>query len=100
METGDDANVSDELEAWVRSDAEKTIGGLLDVFEQRAFAIVFVMLLGVPALPIPTGGATHVFEVVAVLLALQLVAGRDEIWLPRKWRARPLVGDKSRKFIA
>ena len=41
-----------------------------------------MLLLGVPALPIPTGGATHVFEVIAVLLALQLIAGRDEIWLP------------------
>ncbi len=58
-----------------------------------------MLLLGLPALPIPTGGATHVFEVIAVLLALQLIAGRDEIWLPERWRARPLVGDKSQKFV-
>ncbi len=53
-----------------------------------------------PALPIPTGGATHVFEIIAVVLALQLIAGRDEIWLPQKWRQRPLVGDKSQRFIS
>ena len=58
-----------------------------------------MILLGVPALPIPTGGATHVFEVIAVVLALQLIAGRDEIWLPAKWRAKELAGDKQRKFL-
>jgi len=82
--------VSDELEAWTKGDHEKTLGGLLDVFEQRGFALVFVMLLGVTALPLPTGGATHVFEVIAVILALQLVLGREEIWLPRRFRAREL----------
>ena len=55
--------VSDELEAWLDGDAEKTIGGLVDVFDKRAFALIFVILMGVPALPLPTGGATHVFEV-------------------------------------
>jgi hypothetical protein len=47
--------------------------------------------MGVPALPLPTGGATHVFEAVVVLLALELVAGRDEIWLPRRSRERRLA---------
>ena len=44
--------------------------------------------MGVPALPLPTGGATHVFEVITVLLALQLIVGREEIWLPRRLRER------------
>lgn len=58
-----------------------------------------MLLLGVPALPIPTGGATHVFEVIAVVLALQLIAGREQIWLPQKWRAKELAGDRQRKFL-
>jgi len=53
----------------------------------------------VPALPVPTGGATHVFEVIAVLLALQLIAGRDRIWLPERWRKRELAGDKQERFL-
>ena len=52
-----------------------------------------------PALPLPTGGATHVFEVIAVLLALQLVVGRDEIWLPERWRKRELAGEKQERFL-
>jgi hypothetical protein len=82
--------LSDELEGWLRGDGEKTLGGLNDVFHKRAFAMVFVLLMGVPALPLPTGGATHVFEVIVVLLALELVAGRTEIWLPRRWQARQI----------
>jgi hypothetical protein len=79
--------VSEELEAWLTGEGDKTVGGLAEVFGKRAFALVFVLLLGPTSLPIPTGGATHVFEIIAVLGALELIAGREEIWLPRRWRA-------------
>jgi hypothetical protein len=92
--------VSDDLERWLKGDAEKTLGGLIELFGQRSFAILFVLLLGVPALPLPTGGATHVFEIIAVLLAVQLVAGRDKIWLPARWRGLELAGDKRQRFIS
>lgn len=92
--------VSDRLERWSASEGDKTVGGLIDVFEEKSFAVLFLVLLGVPALPLPTGGATHAFEVIAVLLAAQLVAGRDEIWLPEKLRARELAGPRQEKFIA
>jgi len=91
--------VSDAIEGWLGSDADKTLGGLIEVFEEKSFAVLFVFLLGVPALPLPTGGATHVFEVIAVLLALQLIAGRDEIWLPDRWRRLGLAGAKQQKLI-
>src|SRR5213082_2137817 len=92
--------VSDELERWLNSDGEKTLGSLIELFGEKSFAILFVLLLGVPALPLPTGGATHVFEIIAVLLALELVAGRDQIWLPRRWRKLELAGDKQQRFIS
>jgi hypothetical protein len=60
---------------------------------------VFILLLGVPALPLPTGGATHVFEVIAVLVALQLIAGRDQIWLPERWQGIQLVGPNRERFL-
>jgi hypothetical protein len=94
------ARLSDQLERWLKSDGEKTLGTLVSTFEDKSFAILFVLLLGVPALPLPTGGATHVFEIIAVLLALQLIAGRHEVWLPRRWRTHELVGDKQQRFIA
>ena len=94
------SKVSDELERWLASDSEKTLGSLIELFEQKSFAILFVILLGVPALPLPTGGATHVFEIIAMLLALELIAGREQIWLPQRWRRLELAGEKQQRFIA
>ena len=92
--------VSDQLERWLRSDGDKTLSSLIELFEEKSFAILFVVLLGVPALPLPTGGATHVFEIIAVLLAAQLIAGRNHIWLPRRWRQLELAGDRQQRFLA
>jgi hypothetical protein len=80
-------------------DGGATVGSLIERFGEKSFALVFVLLLGVPALPVPTGGITHVFEIVAMLLALRLVAGRDEIWLPRRWRRLDLPGPRQRRFL-
>ena len=91
--------VSEELERWLAGDGDKTLGGLIELFEEKAFALLFVLLLGVPALPLPTGGATHVFEAIAVLLALQLIVGRDKIWLPQRWRRLELAGKKQQRFL-
>lgn len=92
--------VSDALQGWLEGDTDKTLGSLVDVFGEKSFAVLFVLLLGVPALPLPTGGATHVFEIIAALLALQLIVGRDQIWLPQKWCKLELAGPKQQRFIA
>ncbi|MEA2267073.1 MAG: hypothetical protein QOE27_2656 [Solirubrobacteraceae bacterium] len=91
--------VSDELEGWLRGDQPKTLGGLIDVFGERSFAIAFVLLMALPALPLPTGGATHVLEIVTVLLALELIVGRREIWLPDRFKRIELAGGSREKFI-
>jgi hypothetical protein len=91
--------LSEELERWLGGGGNKTLGGLAEVFGEKSFAVVFVLLLCVPALPLPTGGATHVFEVIAVLLALQLMVGRSHIWLPRRWRALELSGPRRDRFV-
>jgi hypothetical protein len=91
--------VSDELERWLQGDSRKTIGGLIELFEEKSFALLFVLLLGVPALPLPTGGVTHVFEILAVLLAAQLVVGRHEIWVPKRWCELEIGGPKQQKFL-
>jgi hypothetical protein len=92
--------VSDQIERWLASDRDKTLGGLIDMFQEKSFALIFILLLGVPALPLPTGGTTHVFELIAILVALQLVAGRDKIWLPQRWRKVELrTGGRRTRFI-
>jgi hypothetical protein len=92
--------VSEQIERWLASDGDKTVGGLIEVFQEKSFALVFILLLGVSALPLPTGGATHVFEIIAMLVALQLVAGREKIWLPERWRKVELgTGGGRTRFI-
>jgi hypothetical protein len=91
--------LSDQLEGWLRSEQPRTIGSLIDVFEEKSFAVLFVLLLAVPALPLPTGGVTHVFEVIAMLLALELIVGRRKVWLPERWRARE-IGMPTRERFA
>jgi hypothetical protein len=91
--------VSEELERWLAGEGKRTLGSLVELFKEKSFALLFVLLLGVPALPLPTGGATHVFEVIAVLLALELILGREQVWLPRRWRNLELAGPKQQRFI-
>ena len=95
----DDGTASDELERWLESEGDKTLGSIIELFEEKSFALLFILLLGVSALPLPTGGATHVFEIVAMLLAVQLIAGRDMIWLPDRWRRLRLAGPTQQRFI-
>jgi hypothetical protein len=92
-------NVSHDLQRWLGGEGDDTLGGLIEVFGSKSFALVFVLLLGVPALPLPTGGVTHVFELISILLALQLILGRDEIWLPDRWRRLELGGKTQQRFV-
>jgi len=81
---------SDQLETWLKSKQPKTIAGLITLSGEKSFALIFLVLMAIPALPIPTGGITHVFEVIVMLLSLELIIGRRTIWLPKKWLHRPL----------
>lgn len=93
---------SAELERWVRSDGPKTFGAMNDVFGEKGFAVMVLMLMSIPAVPLPTGGVTHVFEAIAVLVGLQMVLGRTTLWLPRRLRNRelgPVIAGKALPFI-
>jgi len=85
-----DTTFSEQLEAWLRSEKPKTLGALRDAFGEKSFATTILFLMFVPALPLPTGGITHVFEAITVVLAAELVVGRRTIWLPQRWQQREL----------
>src|SRR5579884_4067900 len=90
--------VSAQLEEWLQSDRKKTLGDLVDTFGPRSFGILFVVLMALPALPLPTGAVSHVLEVVTMLLALELVVGRTEVWIPARFAHRELKGLTGPKF--
>lgn len=91
--------LSQELEDWLHSKTKKTFNSFEHVFAERSFAIFIMLLLSIPALPIPTGGITHVFEIVAMLLAVEMIIGRSSIWLPRRWLKRELGANMREKTI-
>jgi hypothetical protein len=100
-----DANrpFSDDLEAWLESPGKKSIADLTEVFEEKSFAIAVLLLMITAALPLPTGGITHVFEVMTMLLALEMIVGRRTIWLPKRLLRRelgPATTEKAIPFIA
>lgn len=82
---------SNRFEKWLASDQPKTVANLSEVFEAKSFATVILLLMFIPALPIPTGGITHVFEIIVMLLALEMMAGFKAIWLPEKLNNRELT---------
>ena len=90
---------STQLETWLRRDGDKTLGALADEFGERGFAVLIVMLMFLPALPIPTGGVTHVFELVTLLIAGEMVLGRRTLWLPDRFKNRPLGAATTGKAI-
>jgi hypothetical protein len=92
--------VSDQLEHWFQGDRPRTLGSLIDYFEEKSFAVAFIVLMAVPALPLPTGGVTHVLEVVTMLLALELIVGRRTIWLPERWKRLELAGPSRGRFAS
>jgi hypothetical protein len=85
-----DQEFSEELDAWLRGDTPKTLGDLDHAFGEKSFAVTILLLMFLPALPLPTGGITHVFEVITIFVALQMVLGRRTFWLPKRWKQREL----------
>jgi len=81
---------SQRLTDWLQSDEPKTLGVMSEVFGEKSFAVTIMLLMFLPALPLPTGGLTHVFEAIVVLLGLQMVVGLKTIWLPQRLKDRPL----------
>jgi hypothetical protein len=92
------ARLSERLDGWLDSDHPKNVAGLVETFGPQSFAIVFVFLLAPSALPLPTGGVTQVLEIIAILLALELLVGRREVWIPKRWERRELKGVTGPRF--
>ena len=94
---------STQLDEWLKSDEPKTLGRLGEVFAEKSFAVMILLLMAPTALPIPTGGLTHIFEVVSVVVAAQMILGLNTLWLPARWRDRalgPSITDKGVPFVS
>jgi len=90
---------SDQLEKWIKGQQPKTLDSLISTFGEKSFSVIILLLMFIPALPLPTGGITHVFEVVTVIIAAEQVAGLKTLWLPkflsRRIKLGKLLGGKA-----
>lgn len=65
-----------------------TLNEILEIAGERTFGFLFVLLSLPSALPIPAPGYSVPFGVVMLLLAVQLIAGSEQPWLPEKFRKK------------
>lgn len=79
---------SDKLDSWLRGSSPKTLGGLVDVFREKSLALIFLVLMALPALPLPTGGISHAFELIVLGLVPFFMFGKNKV--PKKWQGKKI----------
>lgn len=74
---------SDLLLAAVRGDSERvTIAQILDALDARAFGLATLIFAIPSVIPMPPGVPT-VVGIALLIVSIQMVAGRQELWLPK-----------------
>lgn len=72
----------------VNRDAPVTLNEILEIAGERTFGFLFVLLALPSALPIPAPGYSVPFGIVMFLLAVQMIGGSEQPWLPEKFRKK------------
>lgn len=93
------SDVLDKLEAAVEGDSV-TVGEVVDQLGHSSFAalmLIFSLISTSPASAIP--GATAIVGIIVFLLVIQMIAGRDAVWLPGVILRRKLSSDKLCKGV-
>ncbi len=96
------ARLSAELERFFfdeSRDAKVTLADILRLAGERTFGFLFVLLALPSALPIPAPGYSVPFGIVMFLLAIQLVIGRQQPWLPAGWQQKGFALKQVQKFV-
>lgn len=81
--------LGDALEALLRTGNERgpSIGETTEAVGEKGFGLILMVLSLPSALPVPAPGYSTPFGVVIVLVALQMMLGRQALWIPGKLKA-------------
>lgn len=93
--------LSEDLKNLLQKRAQNPIsfGELVDTAGDRAFGIIFLILAFPSALPIPATGISTPLGIAMFLLSLQIMAGREQLWVPQKVRNLSLPFGAAEKMI-
>jgi hypothetical protein len=75
-----------------------TLGEFLDTIGERAFGFVILILALPNFIPVPIG-VGGVMGVLVILVGLQMLAGFEHPWLPKRLRARGISRASVEKFV-
>jgi len=59
-----------------------TVGEIMHIFREGGFGLMFIVFAGIPALPFPAVGIATILAIPILFFAIQLLIGRDYLWLP------------------
>ena len=79
-------------------DERVTVGEIIERLEDQAFGLLLLLLAlpnCIPSIP----GLSTIFGVMMIAPAVQLILGRDELWLPRRLRGWSISRDALRVAI-
>ncbi|MEL6351637.1 MAG: exopolysaccharide biosynthesis protein [Cyanobacteria bacterium J06627_28] len=76
-----------------------TLNEILEVAGERTFGFLFVLLALPSALPLPAPGYSTPFGIILFLLSSQLMLGKEQPWMPEKWRKRGFKREKVQAFL-
>jgi len=76
-----------------------TFADIMVLAKERTFGIVFIILSFPSALPVPAPGYSTPFGIVIMLIAAQMIMGRDQLWLPARIRNAKIELRKVRKIL-
>ncbi len=79
---------------------EVTLNEILEIAGERTFGFLFVLLSLPSALPIPAPGYSIPFGIVMLVLAVQLIIGAEQPWLPEKFRRKGFDRTTVQGFIS
>lgn len=87
------ARLSAELQRFffeTEQPATVTLVDILSIAQERVFGFLFVLLALPSALPVPAPGYSIPFGIVIFLLAMQLITGAQQPWVPHRFAQHPL----------
>lgn len=96
------SKLSVELQRYFFSEersAQVTLASILNLAGERVFGFLFVVLALPSALPVPAPGYSVPFGILLLILAVQLIIGRQRPWFPEKWLNQPIPIEKVQGFI-